>query len=248
MTAFVDVHCHLGNFPNPAKILEQAPNTIIVAVTELPSHYSLLEKRFGNDKRVRVALGLHPLRAATATLIDEGQLIRYLSSTEYVGEVGLDFSKAGVESKSKQLRIFDRLLAEPILRRKVVSVHSRGAEKTTIDRLAISGIRGILHWYTGPVRLIDSALDAGLYFSINPSMFRTQKGRDAIANIPKNRVLTESDGPFAKNFGRHGEPRDMPSTILSLAKHWHVPPEEAHETIFNNFAALYAATVAQNAP
>src|SRR5438067_1517922 len=104
MTAYVDTHCHLDLFADPSRVLDEAPNTIVVAVTELPSSYRLLEARFRLDRRVRVALGLHPLRAAAAGPLEEGQLIRHLKHVDYVGEVGLDFSRHGKDTMSAQLR------------------------------------------------------------------------------------------------------------------------------------------------
>ena len=35
----------------------------------------------------------------------------------------------------------------------------------------------IFHWYTGPENLIPEILDAGYFFSINPHMLRSAKGR-----------------------------------------------------------------------
>jgi len=244
VTPYVDTHCHLDLFADPVRTLADAPNTILVAVTELPSRYRLLAARFRRDPRVRVALGLHPLRAATAGPLEEGQMIRQLATTEYVGEVGLDFSRHGKDSKETQLRVFDRLLAEPALRHKVVTVHSRGAEKAAIERLADAGVRGILHWYTGPASLIDQALAAGLYFSINPAMVRTDKGRRTIAALPRERVLTESDGPYAKSGRRDSGPADIPTAIAVLAKQWAVFPDDARLIVHDNLATLYAATVA----
>jgi len=243
MTSFVDSHCHLDLFPDPVAVLEAAPNTVVVAVSELPSRYRLLDARFRGDRRVRVGLGLHPLRAATAGPLEEGQLVRQLANTEYVGEVGLDFSRHGRDSKDAQLRVFDRLLGEGELKRKVVTFHSRGAERVLIDRISDAGIVGILHWYTGPPTLVDRALAAGLFFSINPAMLRTEKGRQTIGALPPDRVLTESDGPFAKAQGRDAGPHDMPSIVSHLARRWDMDPDEARRVVHNNLARLYAATV-----
>lgn len=243
MSLFVDTHCHLDLFPDPVKTLNDAPETVVVAATELPSRYRLQAVRFRGDKRVRVALGLHPLRAATASALEVGQLVRQLPTTEYVGEVGLDFSTHGRDTKTAQLRVFDRLLAQPALRHKVVTVHSRGAEPVVVERLRSAGVAAILHWYTGPLGLIDEALAAGLYFSINPAMLRTEKGRKVIAAVPHHRVLTESDGPFAKSHGRPAGPADMRLLASELAEGWCVDPESARRQLYDNLACLYAATV-----
>jgi TatD DNase family protein len=199
--------------------------------------------RFRGDKRVRVALGFHPLRAGMASRLEEGQLVRLLAGASYVGEVGLDFSSQGKDSTDSQLRVFDRLLAEPELRHKVVTVHSRGAEAITIERLKRANVPAVLHWYTGPPKLIDEALAAGLYFSVNPAMLRTDKGRRLILALPAHRILTESDGPFAKARGHPTGPADMPWLVEQIASMRREETEEVRFYVHNNLAQLYAATV-----
>lgn len=243
MSLYVDTHCHLDLFPSPRQALDEAQETIVVVATELPSRYQLLAARFRGDRRVRVALGLHPLRAATAGPLEVGQLIRRLATADYVGEVGLDFSPHGKNTKTAQLRVFDRLLAEPTLGQKVVTVHSRGAEAAVIERLRAAGVVAILHWYTGPLSLIGDALAAGLFFSVNPAMLRTEKGLKTIAALPRERVLTESDGPFAKLRGRSAGPADMRWLVSELARIWSIGPDDARLQIYNNLVGLYAATV-----
>lgn len=243
MAFYVDTHCHLDLLPDPRQALDGATNTIVVAVTELPSRYRLLSTRFRGEPRVRVALGLHPLRAATAGALEEGLLVRQLDGTDYVGEVGLDFSKHGRETQRVQLRVFERLLAEPTLRRKVVSVHTRGADLAAIQRLQEARVRAILHWYTGPRGLLDDALSAGMYFSINPAMLRSEKGRAVIAALPIDRVLTESDAPFATTNGAPSDPRDIASVVATLATKWDMTVDNAREVVHENFLSLHAITV-----
>jgi TatD DNase family protein len=161
----------------------------------------------------------------------------------YVGEVGLDFSRHGRDTKEAQEKVLERLLAQPAIRHKVITVHSRGAEGAVIERLEAAGVIATLHWYTGPDRLIAEALEAGLYFSINPAMLRTEKGKALIAKLPHDRVLTESDGPFAKAWGHPAGPTDMARLVSEVAQLWGVAPDEARGQIYNNLARLYAATV-----
>jgi TatD DNase family protein len=58
MSLFVDTHCHLDLYPDPPKTLDEAPETVVVVATELPSRYRLQAVRFRDDRRVRVALVL----------------------------------------------------------------------------------------------------------------------------------------------------------------------------------------------
>jgi TatD DNase family protein len=247
MSLYVDTHCHLDLYADPLRTLDEARETIVVAATELPSRYRMFAARLRGDRRVRVALGLHPLRAASASALEVGQLVRQLDNVDYVGEVGLDFSAHGRDTKTAQLRLFDRLLSEPALRHKVVTVHSRGAERVVIERLRSAGVPAILHWYTGPLGLIADALADGLYFSINPAMLRSEKGRKVIAAVPQDRTLTESDGPFAKARGRTAAPSDMRWLTSELGRLWGTTTEDARRQIYDNLANLYAATVGKNA-
>lgn len=246
MTRYIDAHCHLDLLDDPEAALDAAPDTIVVAVTELPSRYRLLAARFRHDRRVRVALGLHPLRASTAGAMEEGMLIRQLPACEYVGEVGLDFSPHGRDSKPAQLRLFERLLAEPELRQKVVSVHSRGADRDVIERLAEAGVPAVLHWYTGSTRWLDDALAAGMYFSVNPSMLRTDKGRATVSALPHDRVLTETDAPFAKAGSRPTAPHDVRRVVDGLARHWNVTGDDVRQTVHDNLARLFEERVGRS--
>ena len=82
-----------------------------------------------------------------------------------------------------------------------------------------------------------------MYFSINPAMVRTEKGRATIAALPLDRVLTESDGPFAKAAGHTSSPTDIAWLVAQLAKSWDRTPDQTRRVIHDNLAALYATTV-----
>jgi TatD DNase family protein len=247
VTSYVDTHCHLNLLDDPTLALDAAPETIVVAVTELPSQYRLVDVRFRHDRRVRVALGLHPLRAATAGAIEEGLLLRLLPACDYVGEVGLDFSTHGRSSRAAQIRVFDRLLAESEIQQKVVSVHSRGAAPEVVGRLTDARVPAILHWYTGPARYVDDALAAGMYFSINPPMLKSKKGQDLIAALPRDRVLTETDAPFARAGSRPVGPRDIARVIEDLARHWDMTCADARQVVHDNLARLFEERVGRSA-
>ena len=47
-----------------------------------------------------------------------------------------------------------------------------------------------------PVDLIPTILAQGYYFSVNEAMCRSRNGQIIIAEIPKDRILTETDAPY----------------------------------------------------
>jgi TatD DNase family protein len=74
-------------------------------------------------------------------------------------------------------------------------------------------------------------------------MLRAEKGRATVSGLPRERVLIESDGPFAKMGARTAAPVDMPQLVIELARRWDVTPDTATEIVHDNMANLYAGTV-----
>lgn len=58
----------------------------------------------------------------------------------------------------------------------------------------------------------------GCYFSINAEMMHSGRGRALVAELPMDRLLTETDGPFTQVDGRSTEPTDAPKTIDVIAR------------------------------
>lgn len=232
----LDTHCHLAAYTDPVAILREADaaGIAIIAVTEDPDEYRRLRTRLGRRDRVDVALGLHPLRAASFSPNDLARFFRLVPQTNWIGEVGLDYSRAGVATAKAQQRIFDVVLTEAQPGRHPLTVHSRGAEKDVIRLLSDSGLPAILHWYSGPLGLIDDALQAGLYFSINIAMARSRRFPGLLRAIPRERLLLETDGPYAKDRGRPAQPDQLQSVALALAHAWGTGLDETMQTLIAN--------------
>jgi TatD DNase family protein len=194
----IDTHCHFDMMPRPEAYIRQKEQAgdFVIGMTNLPSHFKLGIPFIRDYKHIRLALGLHPLLAADS--IRETNLFReYIDQTSYIGEIGLDFSKASVRTRDVQISVLKELLAALQGKIKIVSVHSRKAEKELLSLLCEYDIKNVVfHWYSGPTALIPEILSKGYYFSINESMTLSKKGRSIIDMIPRNRILTESDAPY----------------------------------------------------
>lgn len=236
----IDAHCHIDLYPNPLQVArrcEQAGVTTL-AMTNLPSHYAMGRQHLQGFRNIRLALGLHPLHALRHQA--EYELFeQYLPMTSYVGEVGLDFSREGIDTKQQQLQSFAFVLQRIQLQRKLLSIHSRGAEQQVVDMLLqYQCTLAIFHWYTGPISVLHTIVDAGYYFSVNPAMLRSEKGRQIIAAIPKNRLLTETDGPFVQIGNTLAEPVHVGLVINHLTLLWEMSSQQVVAQIQTNFTAL----------
>lgn len=236
----IDVHCHIDQFPNPFEIAKKAERDgiITIAVTSLPDHFKLGYPHLLNFKKVRLALGFHPIIAGKKRF-DEKLFKSLASKTSYIGEIGLDFSQDDNFKRRNQINTLKKILQIINDRPRFISLHSRKAEKALFDLLVENEIKNaVFHWYSGPLTLIDKAVNAGHHFSINPAMIKTKKGHKIIERIPPERILTETDGPYVKIKGRPAEPGDVILIMKYLKDVWNTSLEKAEKKIHQNFNVL----------
>ena len=194
----IDTHCHFDMMSQPEAYIRHRELTgdVVIGMTNLPSHFQMGQPHLKGYRHIRLALGLHPLLAAESK--NEVPLFkRLVDQTSYIGEIGLDFSKEGYTTKDEQVAVLRELLSAIRGKKKIVSVHSRRAEKELLALLCEHQIENVIfHWYSGPVDLIPAILNQGYYFSINEAMCLSKNGRAIIEKIPRERVLTETDAPY----------------------------------------------------
>lgn len=94
--------------------------------------------------------------------------------------------------------------------------------------------QAVLHWFTGTAAEAKRAVELGCYFSINAEMLKSPKHRSLIAKLPRERLLTETDGPFVTMVDRAARPPDVAPTVAALAD------------LLNMSVAAVAALVLQN--
>ena len=222
----IDFHCHLDLYPAPESVVRECVSRglYVLAVTTTPSAWKGTRALVGDAHRIRVALGLHPQLAGER----KGELALFnalLPATRYVGEVGLDGSPELRAQWSDQTYVFEHVLSAcQSAGGRIITIHSRRAVAEVLDRVETYPGAGvsILHWYSGGQRDLARAADLGCWFSVGPAMIRGQKGRELIARMPKDRVLTETDGPFATLDGKRAVPWDVAEVLSPLAELWGV--------------------------
>lgn len=194
----VDTHCHFDMMPSPEAYIKQREQAgdIVIGMTNLPSHFQIGQAHLKGFKHIRLALGLHPLLAAESKK-EVSLFKRLVDQTSYIGEIGLDFSRESYATKDNQVSVLRELLPAIRGKKKMVSVHSRRAEKELLSLLCEYEIKNVIfHWYSGPVDLIPTILEQGYYFSVNEAMCLSKNGRAIIEKIPREKVLTETDAPY----------------------------------------------------
>jgi TatD DNase family protein len=238
----LDTHCHIDLYPKPELILNECDKNgfPILSMTNLPSHFERGFPFFQNRIKVRQALGMHPLYAQHHKN-EFPKFLNNLSKTSYIGEIGLDFSKEGISTKEMQIQSFENVLKVVAGKKKLLSIHSRQAEKEVLALLKKYKITNVIfHWYSGGLNLINEIIQEGYYFSVNPAMIKSISGKKIISKIPKQYVLTETDGPFVVENNLTLKPGQVYSVINFLAKEWILTQDEVKKIIWENFMRLIA--------
>lgn len=100
----------------------------------------------------------------------------------------------------------------------------------------------MLHWFSGSKSELDRAIKLGAWFSVGPAMLASSKGRQLVGAMPRSKIVTESDGPFATIGAEPIGPNDMFKAEKTLAEIWKIPDSESKSQVYENFKKLVGAT------
>ena len=167
------------------------------------------------DPRLRLSFGLHPKCVSTLIfkVTEEAERLKMLLSlpaTVAFGEVGLDYTEPEADWQEQRLFLEQLLgLMKGSLDRIPVVVHCR--ENNIPKRSARDDLCGILetylardqevqlHYFNGKPEDVEFWLNAfpNAHFSVGGIVGRfNQEQKEALASIPPERLLLETDAPF----------------------------------------------------
>ena len=226
----IDTHCHLDmkNYTDDfdtvlAKAKENHVCHIITIGIDVKSSIAAvgLAQKHSN---ISAAIGIHPHDVGGASEQAYNTLKDLYQNNQEVivgfGEIGLDYFKNHApvplqkEHLDKQIEIA-KALKLPII------IHCRDANDDILKHLhkhAPFPHGGVIHCFSGDINFARAVLDLGFYISIPGIVtFKNAKGLQEIAKeIPLNRILIESDGPFLSPMPYRGK-RNEPAYVLYTA-------------------------------
>lgn len=238
----IDFHCHLDLYPDVHSVRDECikRGIYVLSVTTTPCAWRETSALASNSLRIRTSLGLHPQlahqRHSELPLFDA-----LIGETRYVGEIGLDGDREFKPHWEKQTKVFEHILKKcSEVGGRVMSIHSKRASSCVLDYLERFPDAGtpILHWFSGSFKDLDRAIELGCWFSIGPAMLEGEKGRAIASRIPRDRILTESDGPFAKIKGITVMPWEVDAAVKKLGELWSLSFEDTQSAIHQNLRAL----------
>jgi TatD DNase family protein len=244
-----DTHTHLcdPSFDRDrAEVLERARRAGVAKVISVAENISDAEKNLVLASRhpmIRPAAGLYP----TALDMDEArEMRRFLSDHSgdlvAIGEVGLDHWKVKTEAeRAVQLEIFKGFV---ILAKDLglpLNIHSRSAGKHAIDLLLrLNAEKVHLHAFDGKAATALPAAEAGFFFSIPPSIARSNQKRKLVKRLPLSCLLVETDSPvLGPNPQERNEPANVRISIEAIAEIKNVGVDEVIGKVVENTHRLY---------
>ncbi len=241
----IDAHAHMDAYEDGAlgrALVEISKNRILTVSTamDIPSFEKASEIARACDWIVPT-FGIHPWRAmAYADRLAE--LDPYVEQTPMIGEIGLDYYYiSDRKTYPAQRRAFAYFLSAAREQEKIINIHTKGAERDTVDMLRKFGIeRTIVHWYSGPFDTFDELVDLGAYFTVGVEIGYSSHIKAIARDIPLDRLLTETDNPGGMTWqnGDLGMPIHINHPVAALSELLDMPIEEVIRTVQSNFARL----------
>ena len=224
-----DTHLHLDPADDAPALLAAARVAgvmrFLLAATDLADARRYQELAV-SEAGVGAAIGVHPNAALAAESADFAafrELARQPGIVA-VGEIGLDYYRDS-SPKEVQRRVFAHFLTLALESGLPAVVHCREAYADGLDMLreaAAAGLRFVLHSYTGTAADAEQFLALGAYFGFNGIITfpKSDNVRAALAVIPPERILAETDAPYLAPVpyrGRRNQPAYLTEVIRRLA-------------------------------
>ncbi len=200
---------------------------------------------------------LHPSEVKDATEADFEAVRAFCDRPEVVavGESGLDYywDRSFNAKQQDFLRRHARLAAERDLPLVLHNRDEKGRDAASRDLVAIlreinaepgSGrLRGVFHCFGGPAWLADEVLDLGFHIGLGGTLtFKNGGVPDAIAAVPLERIVLETDAPYlapAPHRGKRNEPAYVRLVAEKLAEVRGLSVEDIEAVTTANAVALF---------
>jgi TatD DNase family protein len=251
MASLIDTHCHLGD---PAfaddlpQVLERAWQSGLERVIVIGESRASAERAIelaGRERRVSATAGIHPHDASGWNPEVAGWLATVLAHPRVVaaGEMGLDYHYDH-SPRDVQQAVFEQQLSVATAAGQPAVIHAREADDDVAAILRNHPrATAILHSFSSGPGLLRAAIGLGHYVSFSGMItFRNWRLDAVIPEIPRDRLLVETDAPYlapVPHRGRRNEPAFVRFVADRLAGVLGLSPEETAAMTTRNAARVF---------
>jgi len=226
----VDSHCHLeykGLVEDQAGVLTRARQAGVGQFLNISTRRSEWDQVVATATRepdVWASVGIHPHEADQHADLGRDVLLEATENPRVIaiGETGLDYyyDHSDRETQGDLFRMHIGVSRETGL---PLIIHTRDAEDDTLeileDELGKGAFPALIHCFTASQDFGNRVLEFGLTISLSGIVtFKNAKELQEIAReIPRNRLLVETDSPFLAPVPHRGKPCE-PAFVANTAQ------------------------------
>lgn len=199
-------------------------------------------------EHIYAALGVHPSDTADLTEEDMKWIAEksLLDKVVAIGEIGLDYYW-NIPDRETQKKWFRRQLSLAKEVNLPVVIHSRDAVTDTIaimKECKAEEIPGVIHCYSYTKESARDFLEMGYSFGIGGVLTfkNAKKLKEAVAYIPMDRILLETDCPYLApepNRGKRNSSLNIPYIVQVMAQIKGISEEEVIRITSENTERLF---------
>ncbi|MCS7126233.1 MAG: TatD family hydrolase [Aigarchaeota archaeon] len=236
----VDVHCHLTDRVFEGRleeVLEDArrAGVKILVTSGLGFEDSVKVLKISDYVTVYPSLGIMPYDIEgyrdVIDLIEENA-----DKIVAIGEVGLDYHINVTVDRELQKKVFlefielSKSLDLPLI------VHSRSAGKYALEMLLNNKAeKVIMHAFDGSSSHIEEPVKRGFFFSIPPSIARSNQKQKLVKKLPLENILIESDSPaLSPTLGEVNTPSNARVSVMWISRLKEITIERVEEITSEN--------------
>jgi TatD DNase family protein len=246
-----DSHCHLqlpqykDDAPEVLARMQTAKMGAVVIGTDYETSKTAVELARLHDF-LWASVGLHPNdnpdeafdAAAFEALTRDPKVVA-------IGECGLDYFRT--TGQGQRGRVEEQIaLAQKV--QKVLIIHCRNAHEDMQAILAAQKptVPVVIHFFTGNGELAQKYLDLGCYLSFPGPVTYTDMYDDSIRACPMEKLLIETDAPFAAPVpyrGKRNEPVYVEYVAAKIAAIKGVSKEEVARQTVKNASSVFSLAI-----
>jgi TatD DNase family protein len=232
----IDTHAHLEQILCDTR---GEVDQIILAAANLETSIKNLELIKDNNF-LHAAVGIHPQESDNSPAELEKMVEENFGKIVAIGECGLDFSR---EIDKNQESVFRKQIELAQKYNKPLIIHARKAVDEVVEILReYKNIKGVFHCYSGGKKRIQKVMDLGFYFGIDGNLTYEDGLVDVVKNIPKDRLILETDCPYLTPVpfrGEENKPAYVKYIYQKVAEIWEMSFFDTEKIIDGNAKRLF---------
>jgi TatD DNase family protein len=242
----VDAHAHLDfdkYDEDREEVVERAKEElefVVNAGCNFERNRRSLDLEEGFPDTVVANIGLHPTFESDFDQLEDIKAQIRGNDPVAIGEIGLDHHHVTDQDvREEQEEVFRELLELAEELGKPVVVHTREAEKKSVDILDEYDLEGVmLHCFNGKPELVEEAVSKGMKIGVTTQVLYSTRVQSIVEKLDISDIFLETDSPFLYR-GSRNEPVNVIESAEKIADIKDVNREEVVETTTLNASRFF---------